>query len=109
MRKMAVKFCPECKSILKIEVRDNEVYYVCSKGHYEEKASSNKITKRVNRENKVVVIANQVRAETITKIRCPKCGHDEAYTWIVQTRSGDEGPTIFYRCTRCSHTWRVYT
>ncbi|MCW4034486.1 MAG: transcription factor S, partial [Candidatus Bathyarchaeota archaeon] len=26
-----------------------------------------------------------------------------------QTRSGDEGATQFFRCTKCSHTFRLYT
>lgn len=61
------------------------------------------------REEKVAVIPKEVKAETITHVICPKCGNDTAYTWIVQTRSGDEGPTVFYRCTKCGYTWRVYT
>lgn len=44
-----------------------------------------------------------------TKIDCPKCGHDEAFWWFLQTRSGDEPPTQFYRCMKCSHTWRSYS
>ncbi len=45
----------------------------------------------------------------ITKIECPKCGHDEAMWWFLQTRSGDEPPTQFYRCVKCNHTWRSYS
>ena len=44
-----------------------------------------------------------------TKTDCPKCGHNEAFWWILQTRSGDEPPTQFYRCVKCSHTWRSYS
>lgn len=44
-----------------------------------------------------------------TKIECPKCGHNEAFWWFLQTRSGDEPPTQFYRCAKCSHTWRSYS
>ena len=106
---MTVKFCPICKSILKIEIRDNEAYYVCPRGHYEEKISQNMISKKIEKEEKVTVIPKEAEAETITKVRCPKCGNNTAYTWIVQTRSGDEGPTVFYRCTKCGYTWRVYT
>jgi len=45
----------------------------------------------------------------ITKIECPKCGHNEAMWWFLQTRSGDEPPTQFYRCVKCNHTWRSYS
>jgi len=43
------------------------------------------------------------------KMRCPKCAIvvDTQY-WAVQTRSGDEAPTRFYRCMKCKHTWREY-
>lgn len=37
---------------------------------------------------------------------CPKCGNIQAYWWIVQTDSGDEPSTQFFRCTKCNHTWR---
>ena len=45
----------------------------------------------------------------VTKIECPKCGHNEAMWWFLQTRSGDEPPTQFYRCVKCNHTWRSYS
>lgn len=43
-----------------------------------------------------------------TKIMCPKCENNEAYWWMQQTRSADEPPTIFYRCTKCDYSWRSY-
>lgn len=106
---MAVKFCPVCKAILKIEVSDGEAYYSCLKGHYKEKIKTNTISKKIEREEKVTVIEEIFHTETVAKAKCPRCENDSAYTWIVQTRSGDEGPTVFYRCTKCSYTWRIYT
>lgn len=38
---------------------------------------------------------------------CPECGNIQAYWWIVQTDSGDEPSTQFFRCTKCNHTWRT--
>ena len=38
---------------------------------------------------------------------CPECGNTQAYWWIVQTDSGDEPSTQFFRCTECNHTWRT--
>lgn len=43
-----------------------------------------------------------------TRIICPKCENTEAYWWMQQTRSADEPPTLFYRCTKCSYSWRSY-
>ena len=39
---------------------------------------------------------------------CKKCRNDKAYFWTVQTRSGDEAETKFFRCTKCDFTWREY-
>ena len=40
---------------------------------------------------------------------CPKCKNNKAVWWLLQTRSGDEPPTQFYRCTKCAQTWREYS
>ena len=70
----------------------------------------------VARENKtdekiIVVGKKELKLSTMpkTKIVCEKCGNDEAYWWMVQTRSIDESTTQFYRCTNCEHTWRDYS
>ena len=56
-----------------------------------------------------VVIIDEKR-EALPKIRliCPKCGNKEAVWWMQQTRSSDEPPTLFFRCTKCRHSWREY-
>ena len=43
------------------------------------------------------------------EIECPKCKNDKAVWWLLQTRSGDEPATQFFRCTKCSQTWREYS
>ena len=42
------------------------------------------------------------------EIECEKCGNNQAVWWMLQTRSADEPTTQFYRCTKCSYTWRNY-
>ncbi|PAV90855.1 hypothetical protein WR25_04864 [Diploscapter pachys] len=32
---------------------------------------------------------------------CPKCGHNKATYATMQTRSADEGQTVFYTCLKC--------
>jgi transcription factor S len=44
-----------------------------------------------------------------TSIECPRCKNNNAFWWMLQTRSADEATTQFYRCTKCSHTWRNYS
>jgi transcription factor S len=56
----------------------------------------------------VVVIEKNEEFLPKTKVVCPKCAHKEAVWWIQQTRSSDEAPTLFLRCTKCRHSWREY-
>ena len=40
---------------------------------------------------------------------CPKCAHNKAEFWTLQTRSSDEPETRFFKCASCKHTWRDYS
>ncbi len=66
-----------------------------------------KITEEQNKEDIVVIEDNRPDLPTTDK-QCPKCGNKEAYYWLIQTRSSDEPPTQFFRCTACKHVWREY-
>lgn len=44
----------------------------------------------------------------LTDATCQSCGNKEAYWWSEQTRGTDEPETQFFRCTKCSKTWRKY-
>jgi DNA-directed RNA polymerase subunit M len=52
--------------------------------------------------------AEEIKPLPTTTIECPKCKHDTAVWWMLQTRGGDEPTTQFYRCVKCNHTWRHY-
>ncbi|MCK4583454.1 hypothetical protein KAU18_09090 [Candidatus Bathyarchaeota archaeon] len=73
-------------------------------------------TRTIPRKNdggdKIIVIGKKERELSTmpkTKALCEKCGNNEAYWWMVQTRGIDESMTQFYRCTKCGHTWRDYS
>lgn len=70
----------------------NTIKPICIEKHY---------TKTVKR---------QINKPTQAKIKhkCLKCGADEMYYYALQTRSVDEGQTIFYVC-ECKYTERVYS
>ena len=51
---------------------------------------------------------NDISTLPTTSIECPKCSNTVAFWWLLQTRSGDEPATQFYRCTKCNYTWRFY-
>jgi len=103
-----MKFCPKCEVRLK-KGNSNSVLS-CPKCSYTE--SSPKDTKKGKEEIKseLNVLAENEGKETLStiKIDCEKCGNNEAVWWMLQTRSADEPTTQFYRCIKCSHTWRNY-
>ena len=34
---------------------------------------------------------------------CPKCGYGKMYYFAMQTRSADEGSTIYVECMKCQY------
>ena len=102
-------FCPKCGSILRPKEKANKKILYCScgftKGLDEERTAEVKET--VQSAKKIEVIEN---VETLPKIKitCEKCGNNAAYYWTKQTRGADEPETRFFKCTKCSYTWREY-
>jgi DNA-directed RNA polymerase subunit M len=103
-----MEFCPKCGSIL-VEKRKN---FGCVRCGYSTKEKIKlKITEKTEEgEKKGVGIIKSSDADILPEIdaACKKCGHNKAYFWTVQTRSGDEAETKFFKCTKCHNTWREY-
>ncbi|KAJ0781458.1 putative DNA-directed RNA polymerase transcription factor C2H2 family [Helianthus annuus] len=38
-------------------------------------------------------------------VRCPKCSNKGVYYHTQQTRSADEGQTMFYNCPNCGYNF----
>ncbi len=97
-------FCEKCGSIL---VPDDDGNFVCPrcgwKGEEVTLSEESKGGKEVH-----MVRETDENALPKTKVKCPKCGNDEAYYFVYQTRAADEAPTIFYKCTKCGYRWRSY-
>jgi len=55
------------------------------------------------RELEVVKLSLQKRKRIPMKGECPKCKHGEIIMEEKQTRSGDEGGTLFRACAKCDH------
>lgn len=90
---------------------------VCPKCGYREDALKSKspptLSKRIahSEKERLYVVSSEDSLKTLPKIKgvkCPRCGNDEAYYTVLQTRRADEPPTRFYKCTKCGHTWREY-
>ena len=106
-----LKFCPECGAFC--EADNEKRCYVCPRCGHEEPLEETRTVSRGNRgDDKIIVVGQKERRLSTmprTKAKCEKCGNDEAYWWMVQTRGIDESMTQFYRCTKCGHTWRDYS
>lgn len=97
-----MQFCPKCNLRLKKGV--------CTKCGYSEAAKAETKKSSAEMDKSFTVFDADEGKETLPtiKIECEKCGHDEAVWWMLQTRSADEPTTQFYRCVKCTHTWRNY-
>jgi len=107
-----MKFCDKCDAMM-MPFKDedgNNVLKCRSCGYIQKGSSELKVSQPVKRtpRDKIIVVEDDSIPMPKTTALCPKCGHNEAYYWTVQTRRGDEGATEFYRCTKCRTTWRDY-
>lgn len=113
-----MKFCPNCGTLMRPSKRGGKRVLVCpSCGYVEDSGSPSSgysISSRIKHspKDKIVVVDSRQAEESLPKLRdqvyCPKCGHNEVYYWVMQTRRADEPPTRFYKCVKCGHVWREY-
>ena len=102
-------FCPKCGIIL-LPKKDNKKELSCSCGYSTKKKEDLILKEKMiyQKKDKIEVVDKKIETLPKEKEECPKCGHNEAYFWTVQTRSSDEAETRFFKCTKCDHTWRKY-
>ena len=100
-----MEFCPKCGAVLiKKGKKDG-----CARCSYSVKGKIRIITsEKMGEKKEVAVVKKDTQIFPIIKEKCKECGNNQAYFWTVQTRSGDEAETKFFRCTKCEHTWREY-
>jgi transcription factor S len=113
-----LEFCPNCGSRLepKKTGEGNAFVLCCAKCSFTKQPANKKTEARTGAVIQpkakpfLTVIGQNDEVNTMTKIKkpCDKCGNDEVYVWMVQTRGGDEAMTQFMRCTKCGHTFREY-
>lgn len=99
-------FCPKCGSILFPKKEKNKSILLCSCGY--SKKAENLTTREVLEKEKIIEPVEEIETLPLASAKCPKCGHNRAYYWLVQTRAGDEPETKFYKCEKCKSVWRDY-
>ncbi|MHA1211279.1 MAG: transcription factor S [Candidatus Heimdallarchaeota archaeon] len=112
---MSMEFCDDCGSMLTPKKIDSKVVMMCPKcgEGKKELGKGELLTEEIkhSKEEKIVVIENPdlIRTNPTKPMRCSKCKKvTETEYWAVQTRSGDEAATRFFRCTKCKAVWREY-
>lgn len=106
-----MQFCPKCGLVCVSKKEKNKTILVCRKCGYKIKDYKPiEIKEEVKKDPLDEVVIIEEKREALPKIRivCPKCGNKESVWWMQQTRSTDEPPTLFFRCTKCRHSWREY-
>jgi len=103
-----MEFCPKCGAIL-VQKRRNDG---CPRCNYSSKSKIKiKTVEKIEKKEGVAVVKEKDQEILpIVNEKCKECGNEKAYFWTVQTRSGDEAETKFFKCTnkKCYHTWREY-
>jgi len=110
VRKM--EFCPKCGNLLIVVKKRGKPMLYCRKCNKSYKLKGKvEIAEKVERKEREIIVMEKdegLKEFPVTDVICPKCGNGKAYWWMQQTRSADEPPTIFYRCTKCGYSWRSY-
>jgi len=109
-----MEFCKKCGNILKVEKKRTRTMLVCTSCGYKKPMKTKKTAliggKMPAKKKDIVILKKGDEGIELpkTKVMCPECDHMEAYWWMQQTRSADEPPTMFYKCTKCGHSRRSY-
>jgi DNA-directed RNA polymerase subunit M len=116
-----MEFCPKCGTRLVLAKRKrsgkNVLVLSCPKCGFMKPPADVKVAtiprviEQPPKEPIAVISKEEQKLRTLPTVRieCPKCGNNLAYVWQVQTRGSDESSTQFFRCTKCSHTFREYS
>ena len=101
-------FCQKCGSILAPKKDDPKKVVCTGCGYSPRNQKTLKIGEKTEAVRKLEIIDKTMETLPKTEAQCPKCGHNEAYYWLAQTRAADEAETQFFRCAKCSNQWRNY-
>ncbi|MHA1785326.1 MAG: transcription factor S [Candidatus Helarchaeota archaeon] len=110
-----MKFCPECEALMYPEKKSSKVTVLkCKACGYEIKIKSNeiqedyKISTPIKKVEDIVFIDENEEEIHLPQVNesCEICGNNKAYYKEEIMSSESLDIVIFYRCTKCGHTWR---
>lgn len=115
-----MEFCPKCETRLTPRrskgSRKVSLVLACPKCGYKRRQGGKlepipKVIEHGPQETIAIISKAEQKLRTLPTVRieCPKCSNNLAYAWQVQTRGTDESSTQFFRCTKCSYTFREYS
>ncbi|KAF8367255.1 rpoa-12 [Pristionchus pacificus] len=100
-------FCPSCASILPTpNVAPSEIACKVCGEITSVKEKAHELVCRLEKvyEKRVIEeVDDEGGADSIVDHICPKCNNGKATYSTMQTRSADEGQTVFYTCTNCKN------
>ncbi|WP_458406226.1 transcription factor S [Methanobrevibacter sp.] len=102
-----MEFCPKCGAMM----LPSDGILKCNTCGYSNElgdTDSYEVSRKIEAEETVKMLGEDVDVGPVTNETCPECGHDKATYKLLQTRSADEAPTRIFTCTKCKHTWRAY-
>ncbi|MHA1952535.1 MAG: transcription factor S [Candidatus Heimdallarchaeaceae archaeon] len=115
---MSMDFCPKCGKLLQTEKnKKGNTVVICFKCGYKRQLEEDEnitLTEEIKHDmvKEMTVVLDETDIDTskpIKEMYCPRCEQNRKVSfWMIQTRSADESPTRFFRCTVCSETWREY-
>lgn len=112
-----MEFCPKCGKLMIPERDGDKTILICPKCGYKAEVNSEddiSFTETIEHdlEKETTIVVDEAELDKTLPTRemyCPKCKKKQPVSyWMLQTRSADESPTRFFRCTVCKYTWREY-
>ncbi|KAK4526844.1 hypothetical protein GAYE_SCF28MG4762 [Galdieria yellowstonensis] len=103
-------FCRWCHNLLLLERQQDSYRFVCRTCpfYYQVEGKMERKLFGLQKKQEADVLGGDKQWELAdqTDAMCPRCSHQRAYFFQMQTRSADEPMSTFYRCVECGHQWK---
>ena len=112
-----MRFCDTCGQLLRPNKQGEDVIISCANGctTLDKKEAKKELivesSVNVGGDNVEIIVSDKdaPRRNPTMERYCKRCDENTVTEyWQIQTRSADESPTRFYRCTKCKLTQREY-